>query len=268
MVKHAIFTVQALLWLGCADTPVGTPPDAGSDAASDTAPDFDASALSKVGEACEGPRDCVQGALCVGASSGGFTCMAECTTPYELCNSGVCLPLTPRPESICYIGGNQPEGANCLTNLDCLAGLLCVGASDEFRCANACDTPDDCASGEFCKVLDTGAAVCATFVGEICSDDNPCENDELACTSTDVAWAAVLPASICTSLGCEKCDDASICMTLDGAPDDLCLPRCTTDADCRFTQGFRCQDAGYCAGAQDPTACREVIGDAKLCLPE
>lgn len=259
----------ALLFVGCADTPVGTPQDVGTDIETRLDAGMDAEVRRDVGEPCAGPFDCVAEALCVGDANGQYKCMAQCDTPYNLCEAGVCLPLTPRPESICYIGGNRDAGDACDTNLDCAPGLLCVGSSQRFLCAQACDAESRCMSGESCKTLETGASMCVSNVGQPCAQSGECLDPSLTCTSElDSSYLTELGADVCTSQVCEACPPNSFCVPLDGTPAPVCFPTCETDADCRFALGFRCVDRSFCLTQSEPETCEMAVGAGRFCAPQ
>ncbi len=257
-----------LLFGGCSDVPMATTPDMGIDTAADVAVFEDMSTLSQVGEVCNGPRDCVDEALCVGAKAGGFLCMAECDARYSVCDAGVCLALTPRPESICYIGGTVAVGQDCSTNLDCVAGSLCIGTADTFLCTTACDDSHGCRSDQHCRLLDTGASICSKNVGEVCSSGVACADPELICTA-DISsdYSDVFGLDVCTLTGCTDCPDGSTCLEVPDVPDTMCVGNCETDADCLFAVGWACTGLEACAGFADPVACRLTLGSQRVCLP-
>jgi len=252
----------------CSDTPMSTVPDMGVDLSEDMAVTEDMSQLSQVGEVCNGPRDCVENALCVGVQSGGFRCMAECGTKYSLCDEGVCLPLTPRPESICYIGGTAEVGESCVTNLDCSPGNLCIGTGDNFLCTDACDAEHPCGSDQHCRLLDTGASICSKNVGEVCDSGIPCADPSLVCTAdVSIEYRDFLGLDVCTWTACTTCPDGALCLGLSNAPDTMCLGTCETDADCQFAVGWTCRGLETCSGFADPEACRLTLGSQSVCVP-
>ncbi|MEZ4462268.1 MAG: hypothetical protein R3E66_21605 [bacterium] len=254
------------LLVGCSDTPVGSRMDAGMDAAVVDAGADTSVPLADVGEPCSAPDDCVEGALCIGASE-GFLCMALCTQEYAVCDPGVCLPLTPRPASICFIGGDVPRGDACSTNLDCSPGSLCVGSDDTFVCAQACDATHACPDGRHCKTLDTGASICVTDVGEPCAQGQVCADPTLTCTADlGTAYLDVLGVDVCTTTPCTACDGDAVCLSYPGLPDSACFARCTSDADCRFGLGFKCLGNDLCDAFDDPMACRVALGSGSACV--
>ena len=254
-------------WLvGCSDTPVGSRMDAGTDVTVDDAGGDTSIVLAEVGEPCSAPNDCVESALCIGATD-GFLCMALCEQEYSVCDPGVCLPLTPRPASICFIGGDVPIGGACSTNLDCAPGALCVGSDDTFVCAQACDATHACPQGRHCKTLDTGASICVTDVGEPCVEGQACVDTTLTCTAElGPDYNRVLGVDICTTAPCTECGADAVCLAYPGLPDHACFPQCTSDADCRFGLGFRCQDSAMCDVFDDPMACRVALGSGSACV--
>ncbi len=96
----------------------------------------------------------------------------------------------------------------------------------------------------------------------------PCTEDEADqcyggfCLTTDFVAAldpkAEVPGGACSKLGCasdDECGPGAFCLS--GIPDlplPLCLPKCATFADCRYSEGYACFEA-------------EELGDLKACLP-
>ncbi len=96
----------------------------------------------------------------------------------------------------------------------------------------------------------------------------PCTEEEAAecfggfCLTTEFAKAiderAEVPGGACSKLGCgsdEECGPGGFCLS--GIPDiplPLCLPKCATFADCRYSEGYVCFEA-------------EELEDLKACLP-
>jgi hypothetical protein len=254
----------------------GDPPDvsdAGADAAdvrpSDMA-DMPVDDPSEVGEECRGPRDCVEDALCIGTADDRFVCMAKCTDTYSICDDGsVCLPVMTQSAAICYIGGSAEKEAACASNLDCATGLLCFGSGAEFYCREAC-TGDECAEGDYCLELSTGAGLCRSAIGAPCLEE-ACP-EELDCTVNDGEFDPLFPSGYCTVFDCTndaECGPGAVCREVPGATDrTACYATCDHRSDCRFNGSYGCLDASVCAGSSDTEACEALFADESLCAPD
>ena len=226
----------------------------------------DMKVVKQPGETCFGPSECGSN-LCIGTGAGQFECMITCETTYEICENGsVCLPLSGRPESICYTGGLVPKGGSCQTNVNCITGHLCIGAETTFYCVSSCANDEDCHSGSSCLQLVSGASVCASEIGKICDTGTDCAPG-LGCTTDDVDVADAFYPGICTHLDCDTCPSDGACILLDGAIKPVCLPGCADDSDCRFIRGWRCRERDFCGVTPDVEACVSSIEGKSVCVP-
>ncbi|MBA2661782.1 MAG: hypothetical protein H0U74_05770 [Bradymonadaceae bacterium] len=202
----------------------------------------------QIGEPCRNPTDCQDGAACIGTRGHGFICMASCDQPGALCDdSSVCMALAATPTAVCYIGGNTQTNASCNNNLDCIAGTICAGNpadANEAYCLRACHSNHTtCQENEYCHMFNPNRGVCRTKLGAACDGAEDCTPESAFCTSeiTDSA----LPAPMCTVVACESDDD---CPPDGRCHDTLCFSMCSSDADCRFYNGYRCIDHACLGG--------------------
>lgn len=251
----------------------GDPRDAGDTGIdAELVPDADAALpLADVGEPCATPSDCADGALCIGTVAGGFECMARCGAAYTLCDDGrVCLPVMTQDAAICYSGGEREPRSPCDNNLQCADGSLCFGAGSDFYCLTACTDVDDCAAGEYCSVISTGAGLCRRSVGRACTSDE-C-GDGLVCTTTDDDISPLFPGGYCTLFDCSsdlECAGSAVCRRVPVGEDtrSICLAPCEDRSDCRFNGAYDCVDDAACAASTNIEACRAMLSAGPLCLP-
>lgn len=266
--KHLILSY--LLLIASCDANLGRPPVSDMDTMEDVEVDvtMDMDLPPGLGDPCEGPAQCGQDAMCVGTSEGLFICMALCSEAYQICpTGGVCLTLAGRPESVCYTGGNTASGKSCLTNVDCMAGMLCIGAQDQFFCVDACDNATSCGGASYCSTLTSGASVCVRKVGQICESNSDC-TPGLMCTSEEEGFLEAVNPGFCTVSSCDAgCPELSMCLTFPNAPESTCVSECETDSDCRFIRGWRCRDKEACASLPDPAMCQTTLGQRSACFP-
>ena len=266
--------ICVLALMGCAEESFSTAPqDMGTDADEDTDLHEDAASpmLAEVGETCKGPGECVENALCVGNSSGEFTCMSTCPEAYSTCDDGsVCIAAATGESSICYTGGSAPQGDPCRTNLDCEAGNLCIGRESLFLCHQACGQDEDCDEDELCRMLESGSRVCESRIGRSCIRSSDCPDSEQTCThEVDSDFDVALPGGMCTFVDCDSasCPTGTVCLTVPGAPSPACIPDCDDDSDCRFTSGYGCFGSAICATFDDSVECERALSDTTVCLP-
>jgi len=119
-----------------------------------------------VGEPCERPSDCQDGASCFNRPGAEVTpvCMAVCELGSEtICEDGsICTEIEGGGGGVCFLGGPNAEGAVCEDGTDCAQGLICVEDGGAQVCARACD-PDDgsrCGAGQECAALMSGGGFC------------------------------------------------------------------------------------------------------------
>lgn len=275
---YPLWLIAALMLVatgsGCGDRVAPSRPDAGvSDMGTDSDVDLvDMSdAKSQIGESCNGPADCVDGASCIGTFDGSFVCMAFCETPYSLCDdASVCTPVSDGASAVCYIGGDAGATDPCTSNLACAPGLLCFGSEPDFYCRTACEaaTGEGCLPGEFCLELATGAGVCRDLIGSSCEVDSDCSAG-LGCTAAiDDAWAAAYPGGYCTS-ACstdEDCSFGSRCASIPDSQTQVCIKSCEHVSDCRFNTSYRCVERTDCEDEPDVELCEALTVAGSACL--
>ena len=196
--------------------------------------------------------------------------MQRCAQPYDLCvGEAICLPVMTDEAAICYIGGVEGSTMPCANNLDCAPGLLCFGASNEYYCRRACDdTAEQCASGEACERLDSGAGLCRAVVGTACTSSADCDS-ELQCSDDIGSVSGLFPGGYC-SKSCQQdadCPATAVCGTVPGTTSGVCLQACQHISDCRFNANYACADASICNLSTDPDACQQMFGAESLCVP-
>jgi hypothetical protein len=186
------------------------------------------SAPGTVPAACGAERSAADGEPCTCSAdcrSESASCFDEATTgmPQGLCARKCTGDAGCDPGFVCA-SGYCFEG--CLSSDDCGSGRSCQatetdeGVGEHGACTFLCDEPEDCTSHN-CNVyrnmcLPEGKEPQGAGVGAPCARDADCKSDSClggACyTRCDPEYP--------------RCPDDALCV------EGLCLPQCTTDADC------------------------------------
>lgn len=220
-----------------APTSDGRPVDAPLDAQSCAARNF-----GDVGGPCTTDVDCESSA---GAADG--ICLNNLLDPAPWPAVGYCISRT---------GGCTQDG-------ECGDGNVCADLGGGFRaCMQGCNAagPCECPDGMRC----TDGYLNTPVQRMVCVPGNPLAVDGSPCTtfgdcdehSICLDDAFEHPGGQCIQLGCTLGNDATCSSGGDGhcdRPDVIgggtgCLDVCTTDADCRTADGYKCFDAGGTTG--------------------
>ena len=136
-------------------------------------------------------------------------------------------------------------GEPCTANAECADGA-CARVGAEGRCTKPCTTPNDCAGGTACWLLDSGKGYClVTSLG-------PCGKEVEAGAACTPAAVSKGTKSGATGYGeaCASGDDctSALCLTEDGA--GMCTTSCESSKTC-------------------PTgSCYQIEGTTKVCAPD
>lgn len=102
--------------------------------------------------------------------------------------------------------------------------------------------------------VDSGAST----IGAPCTSDADCDGPMAACITTSSQWG-YFPGGYCTRILCgdwgDACTPDSTCQAHPGHGPQ-CFRNCTSDADCRASEGYSCQphplvDSTYCLPTPD-----------------
>jgi hypothetical protein len=160
--------------------------------------------FAEIGSRCEGPMDCVAGAVCI-RQGDISTCKKPCEQPSDCGSNAVCRELSNFP----FAGTCTPtcdEHSDCATN--CCAGGLCATAS---ACQNSTkQNGESCAADADCSSNNCLSDKCYGLVPA----DAPC-SDEFDCIT---GWC----------VGSTSTGDDGICVDLDPCEDqgvDFCFAK-------------------------------------------
>jgi hypothetical protein len=260
---------KPLIWLGCAAAVVACgdnwAPHGASDARPVDAPPPDG--LPPDASVCAPFDD--------GAPGGACATHVDCDTAAGgdgTCYVGALGPSVFAPEGYCTV--DDGTGTVCEADGDCPSGSLCVTDTtyDYKFCAPACCAAETCPANQACWdsfngfPLDRKACVPGNAEAR---DGDPCtgfyECHEYSQCLADFEY----PGGSCQRYGCTPGDDSTcnggVCIIDDEQPPfdlAICMPGCTSDADCRQVEGYRCYDPDP-VSTTNPTYCRHPhVGDA------
>jgi hypothetical protein len=219
---------------------------------------------SKVGNGCTTASDCgAAPAFCDTSVAGGY-CSRPC---------GGQMNVTCPDNANCISGGGSGVCLkSCTGATDCRSGLLCADLAGAKSCIPKCTKNDDCGPGARCE-LATGACVagpppgtvggpctaptdCAALgAGAFCvpaTDGFPGGYCSAACeNATCVAPGVCTPSSATESNCLAPCDVPADCRAgytcFAFRATGVCLPKCTSDADCSDPDPVCDLATGYCA---------------------
>ncbi len=207
-----------------------------------------------------------------GAPGGTCVSSAECDSSAGA-GDGICFDNTLDPAPWPAQGYCLTRVGGCTEDTDCGAGNVCIDLGGGARaCMLGCDGtgPCECPDGMICSdgYLNTPVQrmVCVpgnlgAVDGSRCVTFGDCDQRSI-CLDDGFEH----PGGQCMQLGCTIGDDTTCTAGGDGhcaTPDLLgggtgCLDACSTDADCRMVDGYRCFDSGGPAGKY----CRHpAVGD-------
>ncbi len=195
-----------------------------------------------------------------------------CSAPADCSDPNLNAPICARdgfPNGFCTQACHQsPSTGNWICPDTTYEGTSattsrCIDAAGEPRCVAECDatkSPTGCRPGYTCVTRsrfgqpDTTFSVClpaesgawpgevgpATDVGQACLADGECEHE--VCIK--------LQGGYCSKADCQRngCPDGSTCFLFGQPPTQtsMCLDACTSDADCRTAEGYRCDADHVC----------------------
>lgn len=237
------------------------PTDAAVDSPVPTCPGFPAGAT---GSRCASDADCLlDGAICFDEGEGYLVdgyCTRACEADADCGGGAFCAELV----------GIQPGDAGPPESL-----RLCVA-----RCCDGAACPD----GLLCQSIFAGFA---DIGGPGCMPGDPDARDgdacegAFACNVDSVCLASPeTPGGYCTTIGCTVGDDRTcapggdaVCGRTEDLDRGFCVDTCSSDADCRGAEGYRCEGlgaGGVCAHAQVADTCRADVDcglDPWVCRP-
>jgi hypothetical protein len=219
---------------------------------------------SKVGNGCTSDTQCgAAPAFCDTSVTGGY-CSRPCGGP---------MNVTCPDNANCISGGGSGVCLkSCATPTDCRASLLCADLSGAKSCIPRCAKNEDCGPGSRCEVA-TGACVAGPAPGTVggpCTGPTDCAGlgaqafcapatsgfpggyCSAACeNATCVAPGLCVPSSATESNCLAPCDVPADCRSgytcLAFQSTGVCLPKCTSDTDCRDPEPVCDLSTGYCA---------------------
>ncbi len=171
------------------------------------------------GKLC-GPDGC--GGTC-GTCNGGAQCLAN----------GICAICDPVTQIGCGVGercrlngtsaqcttviGTGTQGATCVSDSECAAGLLCTTIDSTSRCRKYCDSDDDCGNGRCAFSISAGISTCTTACNPLSSN---CANNSDRCYVFSVSGG---PAEVtdCQQAGFGSV--GSICSAVSQCAADTCV---------------------------------------------
>jgi hypothetical protein len=237
------------------------------------------SAMADFSAACTRDADCGTGRRCDTNVPTGY-CYAECMNGQ--CPAG----------ASCVVGGTDPDGnpvpsvclKSCTMDSDCRMGLVCVTSGGVQVCEPRCTSDEACESG----TCDLGTGKCtAQNVGAACTTATDCTGG-LVCAS-----GAAIPGGYCTrSCGQDACPAGSTCVQYGESDsvcfkdcdmnnpcrmgydcvEDVCVPRCTSNAGCGSGERCdvptgRCVEAGPAPRAIGAACSTGTDCDSTTCVP-
>ncbi len=145
-------------------------------------------------------------------------------------------------------GGVEHESENGATEVDTLELLFdCPpdNVTPTHGLGSACQGNSECESGQVCDTANAGGR-CApdpgnTNVGKPCTSTIDCGSDPRAACNTEAGDN--YPGGYCTMEPCDDiqlCPPGGTCVAL-GGETPSCFQACSTDADCRTSEGYVCQ---------------------------
>ncbi|MGE3635513.1 MAG: hypothetical protein AB7P00_36755, partial [Sandaracinaceae bacterium] len=187
-----------------------------------------------VGTPCTTDADC-DGRFCSGGSSGVGYCTWICAPDVPCPDDGVCV-YTAGAYGYCLLGCDPALSA-------CPGGTVCIGGFGlpEPVCYVGCRSNADCAPGTECGDMSMGYGRCLTrgaHDGDPCAMSDECPERSFCAAERDWGFSG----GICIREGCDVatgvgCNPGTSCVSL-GIDNQICLPDCTSDADCRA--GYEC----------------------------
>ena len=149
-----------------------------------------------------------------------------------------------------------------INEMDC---ACCLGVEEDVKPADTGSTPGEIAQTDADPVVER-------WVGQACAENDECELKQ--CITTELLKTfgvenedIVIPNGLCSLLLCpddEACGPDALCFNskpFSGADMSFCLPKCTKMAQCRWQEGYTCQDVPL--EPDNPDA-----GTADVCLPD
>lgn len=162
--------------------------------------------------------------------AGGF-CTRLCTGDGDCGANAICGAFDGLGTTVCYpkccSADACPDGMECVDHFvsTAIGQTACLPGTASAADGDPCDTFGDCSEGSMC------------YRDSLIFPDGQCAR--LDCTVGDDAT--------CASGGDGKC--LNLVWIQPGGALDVCVDRCTSDADCRMSDGYRCFDDGsteYC----------------------
>ncbi len=236
------------------EPPLPRPSDGGSEdappvAARDGAPDAAASLpLVLPGGPCTDSAQCAAltpgAAVCVPPSigfAGGYCAAQGCSVTAQNCPGGAAAQCIPGDDGPVCLSTCEPAAAP-----PCREGYVCVPIGGAFRpvCLPGCFNDAGCAAGKRCwRPPSAFFGRCydpQVQIGDPCVAATDCPANGLCLSEADFGW----PHGYCVTGGCRtsaNCPPWSACTGDPGEP-GACAIRCGKDDDCR--PGYRCTPAG------------------------
>ena len=190
-------------------------------------------------------------------------CIGKATTPGTDAASGLGSDVTPTTDTGSGVDGKNGD----------IAALVCVGKNDK----HACDTFDECASGEYCdpcsKTCKKSRALCDPCETAFDGQDAECAGAENGSICIPYATGGNYCGQVC--LGNAGCPPTFTCKAVNGSANMQCVPKngscapgsgqCKTDGDCPFQ--FICNpDYGACVkGCTTDLSCPQAGTTPDVC---
>jgi hypothetical protein len=187
---------------------------------------------------------CVLGATRACLDANGCTGVATCgdSSTFGACQCSSSPSMVPALQA-------NVLGASCTRNSQCGSSLICwaatetgpgaLGGAAGGYCTAACRDTADCTlfqgPGDCVHFADAMYGVCLAACSSQAS-----EGEELGCGRSDLACATYAALSLTAPAAT--------------APDGLCVPRCSSDAECGTRQCDRAEPIATCVGGPDAGA--------------
>ncbi len=191
-------------------------------------------------------------------------------------SDGVCLvgasgPVRYAPEGFCTID-DLNTGTVCAIDADCGAGGLCVDSDGYKFCLPACGCPGNtCPANQACHdsfvgfPLDKMACVpgnAAAVDGDACDGEYECVPDTF-CRNNPLEFPGGQCYTPACTVGNNSTCNGGVCVMINDHPFNasICVDDCTSNADCRTSEGYVCFDPDGAGGSATNYCRHPQVGD-------